>query len=453
MWPEAARQELLGGLGIERRMEELIERAGVDAEDRLLLRDAPVLHHLDGDAHRCPAGALPGAALEHVELAGLDGELQILHVAEVRLEPGADPGQLLERVRHLRLERVVGAADHPRFLHDRHGRADAGDDVLALRVGEPLAVEALLAGRRIAREGDAGGAGVAQVAEHHRLHVARGAPAVGDVVHAAVHVGAVVVPGGEDRLDRAPQLLPGVARKVLPRLLLHDRLERRHQLPKLTLGEVGVGDLALQLLAVHARRVDAERLGHAEARLVERVLEVRLLHAERDVRVHRHEAPVRVVGEARVLRLLGQPLRGRVVQAQVEDGVHHPRHRRARAGADAHEERVLGVAELHPHALLDPRERRRDRGLEPFGPLSALQELDAGLGGEREAGRHGEPQRRHLCQARPLAAEQVLAFRVAVRFAVTEVIDVSFHRGCLLRGRTLEGKVPPGRGLEARVRA
>ena len=61
-------------------------------------------------------------------------------------------------------------------------RADAGDDVLALRVREPLAVELLLARRRIARERDAGRAVVAEVAEDHRLHVARGAPVVGDVV-------------------------------------------------------------------------------------------------------------------------------------------------------------------------------------------------------------------------------------------------------------------------------
>ena len=41
-------------------------------------------------------------------------------------------------------------------------RADARDHVLALRVGEPLAVELLLARRRVAREGDARGARVAR---------------------------------------------------------------------------------------------------------------------------------------------------------------------------------------------------------------------------------------------------------------------------------------------------
>ena len=48
------------------------------------------------------------AALEHVELAVLDGELEILHVAEVLLERRRDAVELAVRVGHLRLERLVG---------------------------------------------------------------------------------------------------------------------------------------------------------------------------------------------------------------------------------------------------------------------------------------------------------------------------------------------------------
>ena len=48
--------------------------------------------------------------------------------------------------------------------------------------------------RRIAREGDAGGAIVAHVAEHHGLHVDRGTPAFGDRMQAPVGDGALVHP-------------------------------------------------------------------------------------------------------------------------------------------------------------------------------------------------------------------------------------------------------------------
>ena len=69
-----------------------------------------------------------------IELVVLDRELDVLHVAVVLLEPAASSR---------------GAAGTPRaaLLHlaERLRRADARDDVLALRVREELAVEALLA--------------------------------------------------------------------------------------------------------------------------------------------------------------------------------------------------------------------------------------------------------------------------------------------------------------------
>ena len=108
-------------------------------------------------------------------------------------------------------------------------RADAGDHVLALRVDQEFAVELLLAGRGIAREGDAGGRGLAHIAEHHRLHVDRGAPAFRDVVQAAIGDGALVHPRAEHRADRAPQLLVRVLRERLAVLLLDALLVARRR--------------------------------------------------------------------------------------------------------------------------------------------------------------------------------------------------------------------------------
>src|SRR2546426_1039065 len=87
--------------------------------------------------------------------------------------------ELREAARHRLLERRIFAralllADslrrRPRDrrpLGELLRRANAGDDVLALRVAEEVAVEDTLAGRRVARERDAGRAVVAEVAEDH----------------------------------------------------------------------------------------------------------------------------------------------------------------------------------------------------------------------------------------------------------------------------------------------
>ena len=106
-------------------------------------------------------------------------------------------------------------------LVDGVGGADAGHHVLALGVDQPLAVELVLAGGRVAGEGDAGAGVVAHVAEHHGLDVDRGAPLVGDPLDAAVGDGALAVPALEHRADAAPELLHGVVGEVLAQDFLH----------------------------------------------------------------------------------------------------------------------------------------------------------------------------------------------------------------------------------------
>src|SRR5207237_4704651 len=94
-------------------------------------------------------------------------------------------------------------------LLDRLRRPDAGDDVLALRVREELAVEARFAGGRIAREGDAGARPATLVAENHLHDVHGRAEVVGDAMGAPVDLRARVVPGVEDGAQSPAELLSG----------------------------------------------------------------------------------------------------------------------------------------------------------------------------------------------------------------------------------------------------
>ena len=71
---------------IEHRMQQLIELLAAPRAAPLPFVDHAFLHHVDRDAHRGRAGALAVARLQHVQLAVLDGELEILHVAIVLFE-------------------------------------------------------------------------------------------------------------------------------------------------------------------------------------------------------------------------------------------------------------------------------------------------------------------------------------------------------------------------------
>src|SRR6185436_1108219 len=113
------------------------------------------------------------------------------------------------------------------LLHRRDWlrRADPGDDVLALRVGEELAPRARLARRRVAGEGHPGAGVLPLVSEDHLDDVDRGAEVVRDAARAPVDLRPRRVPRIEDRADRGGELVARVLGEVLSRLLLVHALE------------------------------------------------------------------------------------------------------------------------------------------------------------------------------------------------------------------------------------
>ena len=290
-------------LARELRVQHLVEVLGGDAHHGLCLRDLPakalLVRHVDCHLERSGTGALADAGLQHPELALLDGELRVAHVAVVLLEASEDLQQLLVDLREVLLHRV-----------EVFGVADAGDHVLALRVDQEVAVGLVLAGGRVAGEADAGAAVVVAVAEHHRLHVHRGAEVVADALAHAIRDGARSVPAAEDRFDRALQLDHRILRERLAGLPAHDVLVALAQTAQCLGAHVRVGGDAVPFL-----------------RRVEQPVEDLAVDVEHDAPVHRDEATVGVVGEALVVGLLGQTLDRVVVEAEVEDGVHHPGHR------------------------------------------------------------------------------------------------------------------------------
>ena len=331
----------------------------------------------------------------------------------MRLELAGGLDEFAEHLRHQRLERrrldLAGLAGR---FGDRLRGADARNDVLALRVDEELAVERLLAGRRVAREGDACGRSLAHVAEHHGLHVDGRAPVLGDRVELAVGDRARVHPGREHRADRAPELGLRILGEGLSELLLHLRLVTLDQRREVVGVKLGVLDDALLLLGGF-----------------ENVLEQVVIEVEHHVRVHLDEAAVAVIGEAPVARAFGDRGHGLVVEPEVEDRVHHAGHRGARAGADRHQQRVLRVAEDAACDRLDVLQPGRDLGLELARIAAAIGvKMGADFGRDREPGRHGQADIRHLGEVRALSAEQLAHVGAAFRATAAEGQHPLGHR-------------------------
>src|SRR5207247_1664887 len=97
-----------------------------------------------------------------------------------------------------------------------------GDHILALRVEEELAEEAVLAARRVAREADARRRALAAVPEDHGLDVDGRAEEALDPVDPPVRLRALVLPRAHDGADRAPELVLRLLREILARGAFED---------------------------------------------------------------------------------------------------------------------------------------------------------------------------------------------------------------------------------------
>ncbi len=193
-----------------------------------------------------------------------------------------------------------------------------------------------------------------------------------------------------------------------------DLLVGVHQVAKQLDGHLGVGGGARQLLG-----------------RVEQGVELLAGDAEHDAPVHGHEPTVRVVGEALVVGLLGQALDRVVVEAEVEDGVHHAGHRELGPRPDRDEQGVARVPDALAHGSLETGARPRHLGGEAVGP-PALHVGAAGGRGDGEPVRDGQSEDRgHLGQVGALAAEQVLHLHRRLAMGVGEVEDKG-HRTALL---------------------
>ena len=415
---QAGGEDLALGFGIDGRMQQLLQRRRIDAGHRFLFCYQFLLRQFDGDAQRGLPGALAIARLQHPQLALLDGEFEILHVAVMLFELGVDAKQFSESLRQRRLHRrLVGRGFLARGLGDLLRRADAGDHVLALGVDQKLAVEFFLAGRGIAREGDAGGRGLAHISEHHGLHVDRGAPAFRNAVQAAIGDGALIHPRAEHRAYGAPQLRVRVLRERLAGFFLDTLLVARDDLGPVLGVEIGVERVAVAVLMV-----------------VEDFLEVMMADAEHDVGIHGDEAAVAVLGETPVAGLFRERIYRDVVEAEIEHGVHHAGHRGARARAHRNQQGIFGVAEFFPGDAADFLERGLDLRLQALRiGFAVLVEIGADVGGDGKAGRHRQAEVRHFGKPRAFAAEEVAHAGAGFRFAAAEGIDPLALRRCLRR--------------------
>ena len=130
--------------------------------------------------------------------------------------------------------------------------------------------------------------------------------AVGD--RARIH------PAIEHGADGAPQLLVHVLREGALQIHFDFFFVARDQLLQIVGREVGV--LRYFALVFHQ---------------VEQVFEMMMVNPQHHIGIHLNEAAVRIIRKARIASFEGKAFHGFVIQAEIEDRIHHAGHAGARA--------------------------------------------------------------------------------------------------------------------------
>ena len=235
----------------------------------------------------------------------------------------------------------------------------------------------------------------------------------------AIGAGAGIHPAAEYSADRAVQLFPHILREGLA---------------------IGIRDHLLvatdDLLPILGIEVGIEVDVVIELEGLQYLLEFVMFDVQHDIAIHLNEAAIAVIGETRIARTGGEPLHRRVVEAEIEHGIHHARHRHPGARPDRDQQRIGDIAEAGAHCRFQHRHGGVDLRRQTVGEAVGIGiEGGTDLGRDGEAGRHRQTQTRHFGEVGALGAQQAAHVGAALGAVAAEAIDIftSLHSAPRMR--------------------
>ena len=328
-------------------------------------------------------------------------------------QQGTNPDKLRIGLGHHTFERgPVGSGSDPCRFRNILWRPDTGHHILALRIDQKLAIKFLRPGRWIPRKRHAGCRRLAEIAEHHGLHIHGGSPACGNTMQLAIFVRPRIHPRAEHGANRAPELLCHILREGSSQFLLHNALVIRNN--------------ALPILG---RKIGIKRKSFPVLQRLENILEMMMINTKHHIRIHLDEPAIGIPSKPRITRIPRQCRNGHIVQPEIQNRIHHARHRSPRARPDRDKQRFLRITKLLSRQRADMRQRRIDSSRQ-IGRISLAMiiKIGANFSGNRKSGRHWQSEIAHFSQIGPLATEQILHRSVAAGAAIPESVHPLSHQ-------------------------
>ena len=305
-------------LCIKGRMQQLIQALCLNAQNCFFRCNSAFIHQITGNLHSCRCGTLAVSCLQEEQIAFLDGEFHILHVAVMVFQTVGNVHKLCITLRQILCQ-----------LGDRLRSTDAGYNVFALGINQVLAKNTLFAGGRVTGKCHAGTGGITHVAEYHGLDIDCGTPVTRDIIHTTVYNGTWVIPGTEYCLDSLHQLYLRVLRELLAHFFLINCLIPCDDLLQVLCGQVSIIFCTLGFLD-----------------FVQNTFKDLFAHLHNDIGEHLDKPTVRIVSKPRIAGFLCKAFDRNIIQAKVQNGIHHARHRCPGTGAYRYQQRIGLIAEL-----------------------------------------------------------------------------------------------------------
>ena len=151
--------------------------------------------------------------------------------------------------------------------------------------------------------------------------------------------------------------------------------------------------------------------------------------------VHRNETPITVVCKAFIVCGFGKPNDTYVVEAKVENRVHHSWHRKLGSRSHRDQQWSMRIAKFRLHLFLQKRNLLQQLGIKCLWPAT-LHVSPARIGGHSKPMWHWQLEHaRHFCQIGALAAEQI--FHLHRRFAMFVIKRKNKRHATILRLLTM----------------
>ncbi|EJX10029.1 hypothetical protein EVA_01863 [gut metagenome] len=411
---------------VEDRVEEFVELVRFATQDRSLFVDHALAYEIHSDLHHGSTGTLTVTSLEEPEFTFLYGKFHILHIAVVLFELCLECIELSVDLRHRLFHRRIFALTF--FFRDTLERspaaatfecdllrsADTRNHVFTLSVNEPFTVEEVFTCSCVTAEANTCSRSVTHVTEYHGHHGNGSTPFSRNTFHLTVEDSTFVHPAVEYGADGTPELFHRIGWESLARLSEDCFLEENDQLL-----EVFHFEFVVQLHALFFLHLFDDGFEWVNVFLVHR------LHAQYHVTVHLYETAVSIVCETRVVGLLSQTFYYLVVQTEVEDGVHHTRHRSASTRTYRKQEWVFYITELRSHQVFYLVESADHVSLQHFNDFSLTNGIVivTCICGYRKSGRNGNTDEIHFGQVCTFATQFITHIGAAFSLTGAERIN------------------------------